>query len=133
MSEKKHIEFHTPFIHIRGNETEGCREFLGIPYAKAERFRYAEIIETYEGTVDATDFGSSCPQYRQYFPQLDNPERLFYHREFREGISFHYDEDCQDDACDVYFKDDHYHFLISDLYNRMRGEFGISLRVGVSF
>ncbi len=44
-----------------------------------------------------------------------------------------YDNDCQDDACDVHSKNAHYHFLISDLYNRMRGVFGLSLRVGVSF
>ena len=29
-----------------------------------------------------------------YFPQLENPERRFYHKEFREGLSFEYDEDC---------------------------------------
>ena len=44
--------------------------------------------------IDATSFGNSCPQYRQFFPQLDNPERLFYHKEFRKGLSFSYDEDC---------------------------------------
>lgn len=79
---------------VAGRKTDGCLEFLGIPYAKAERFRYAESIEHFEGVLDATEYGNACPQYRQYFPQLDNPERLFYHREFRQGIPFHYDEDC---------------------------------------
>ncbi len=94
MTEKKRIEIHTPAIHVTGIETEGCRQFLGIPYAHAERFRYARMIETYEGVVDASSFGNSCPQYRQFYPQLDNPERLFYYREFREGLTFHDDEDC---------------------------------------
>ncbi len=77
-----------------GNEKEGCREFLGIPYAKAERFRYGEPVTRFDGILDARTFGSACPQYRMYFPHLDQPERLFYHREFREGLEFHYDEDC---------------------------------------
>ena len=38
--------------------------------------------------------GNACPQYRQYYPHLENPERLFYYKEFREGIEFSYDEDC---------------------------------------
>lgn len=94
MKEMRQIEIHTPVIHVAGTETEGCRQFLGIPYARAERFRYAKMIDQYENTVDASSFGNSCPQYRQFFPQLDNPERLFYHREFREGLAFRYDEDC---------------------------------------
>ena len=88
------ITLKTAFGTIIGNETGDCREFLGIPYAAAERFRYAEPIESYEEPVDARAFGNACPQYRQFFPHLDNPERLFYYREFREGLSFHYDEDC---------------------------------------
>ena len=49
MKEYKKIEIHSPMIHVTGIETEGCRQFLGIPYAKATRFRYALMIETYEG------------------------------------------------------------------------------------
>ena len=77
-----------------GNETEDALEFLGIPYARADRFAYSERIDRYDGTVDATKPGSACPQYRQHYPNLEDPERLFYHREFREGLEFHYDEDC---------------------------------------
>ncbi|MBE6122367.1 MAG: carboxylesterase/lipase family protein [Erysipelotrichaceae bacterium] len=94
MDEKKHIAIETEMGRIRGNLTEGCREFLGIPYAKAERFRYAVPIDRFEEELDASSFGNACPQYRQYYPHLDNPERLFYFREFREGLDFHYDEDC---------------------------------------
>ena len=87
MKENKKIEIHSPMIHVTGIETEGCRQFLGIPYARATRFRYALMIETYEGVVDASSFGNSCPQYRQFYPQLDNPERLFYYREFRKDLT----------------------------------------------
>ena len=92
--EIRHIEIETGLGTITGNETDDWREYLGIPYAKAERFRYAVPVDCFEGKVDATGFGNACPQYRQLFPQLDNPERLFYHREFREGLHFQYDEDC---------------------------------------
>ena len=94
MDENRQIILHTSFGSFKGNRTDTCDEYLGIPYAKAERFRYAESIDHYGDDFDASSFGSACPQYRQYFPQLDNPERLFYHREFREGLEFHYEEDC---------------------------------------
>ena len=77
-----------------GNEYECSCEFLGIPYAKAGRFEYSTLIDSYEGVFDARKMGNSCPQYRQFHAHLDVPERLFYHREFRQGIDFHYDEDC---------------------------------------
>lgn len=88
------ITLETSLGTLIGNQRKECREFLGIPYARAERFRYAAAAERFEGILDATHFGKGCPQYRQYFPQLDNPERLFYYREFREGYDFQYDEDC---------------------------------------
>jgi para-nitrobenzyl esterase len=93
MEENKQIIRKTDFGTFKGNRKEEALEFLGIPYAGAQRFRYAELIDHYDET-DCTDYGFSCPQYRMYFPQLDNPERLFYHKEFREGITFHYDENC---------------------------------------
>ncbi len=77
-----------------GNDHGYAYEFLGIPYAKAGRFEYSTLIDSYEGVFDARKMGSACPQYRQFHAHLDVPERLFYHREFREGIDFHYDEDC---------------------------------------
>ncbi|MBQ3384777.1 MAG: carboxylesterase family protein [Erysipelotrichaceae bacterium] len=77
-----------------GNEHVNVVEFLGVPYARAGRFEYCELIDSYEETVDARKMGNACPQYRQFNPHLDVPERLFYFREFREGIEFKYDEDC---------------------------------------
>ena len=90
----KHIEIDTDLGRIRGNEREECLEFLGIKYAEAKRFEYAKQVDSWDGTYDATAFGAACTQYRTYFPQLDVPERRFYHREFREGLDFTYSEDC---------------------------------------
>ena len=70
--------------------------FSGIPYAEAKRFEYCKRIDHYDDVVDATKMSFACPQYRQYYPHLDNPERMFYYREFREGIDFRYSEDCLD-------------------------------------
>ncbi|MBQ6333552.1 MAG: carboxylesterase family protein [Erysipelotrichaceae bacterium] len=90
----KSIRLETSIGTFAGNEHEHAYEFLAVPYARAKRFEYATRIDNYEGIFDATKMGNSCPQYRQFHPNLDNPERLFYYREFREGIEFIYDEDC---------------------------------------
>ena len=77
---------------VRGIENEHYRCFLGVPYARAGRFEYAKEVDHWDDELDATAFGPACPQYRQFFPHLDVPERHFYYREFREGQEFEYDE-----------------------------------------
>lgn len=79
---------------VRGLETARCRMFLGVPYAHAARFAYAESAEAWDGTLDATAFGYACPQNRAMHEHLENPTRRFYKREYREGLTFRYDEDC---------------------------------------
>ncbi len=79
---------------IRGRLTARCRQFLGVPYAKAERFVYAEPVTAWEGELDATRPGPSCPQNRAWHEHLENPTRRFYKQEFLEGIEFTYDENC---------------------------------------
>ena len=93
-TEMNRIALKTPSGTFLGNGYTTVNEFLGIPYAKAGRFEYCERIDRYEGSLDASKMGNACPQYRQFHPHLDVPERLFYYREFREGIDFRYDEDC---------------------------------------
>ena len=94
MSEDKKVTFN-------GLVTERCRQYFGIRYAYAERFEYAKPVEYADGTtVDATSHGPACPQLRQFHQHLDNPHRLFYYKEFREGIEFEYGEDCL--VLDVY-------------------------------
>ena len=65
-----------------------------MPFARAGRFEYAQPVEDWEGTLDATAFGPGCPQNRAVHEHLDDPVRRFYKREYREGIQFAYDEDC---------------------------------------
>ena len=79
---------------LTGNERARCLEYLGVPFAKAERFRYAVPLESWDGVLDATKFGLACPQNRALHEHLENPTRRFYKREFREGCDFRYGEDC---------------------------------------
>ena len=87
------VTLQTSIGSFTGNAHEDAYEFFGIPYAKAGRFEYCQRIDAYEDT-DVTKMGNSCPQFRQFHPHLDIPERLFYYKEFREGTEFIYDEDC---------------------------------------
>ena len=79
---------------LRGLEDGRCRRFLGVPFAKAARFAYAQPVEHWDGVLDATHFGPSCPQNRAWHEHLEHPTRRFYKREYREGLAFTYDEDC---------------------------------------
>ena len=84
----------TSFGSFIGMKREHCTSFLGIPYAKAGRFEYAVPVSSYGESFDASKPGNACTQKRTYFEHLEVPERMFYHREFRDGISFRYSEDC---------------------------------------
>lgn len=94
MQEEKTVIRKTPLGVIRGIESGRCVRFLGVPYAHAARFAYAEATEHWEGELDATAFGPACPQYRAVYEHLENPTRRFYKKEYREGLAFRYDEDC---------------------------------------
>lgn len=91
--ESQRVTISTSIGKIIGTETERCVRFLGVPFAKAERFAYADPV-TDLGTFDASLPGPGCPQNRAWHEHLEHPTRLFYKREFREGISFTYSEDC---------------------------------------
>ena len=88
------VTLETPCGALTGNERESCLEFLGVPYARAERFAYAEPVERWDGELDATRFVDACPQNRAWHEHLEHPTRRFYKREFREGCTFTYGEDC---------------------------------------
>ena len=84
MFEKKilgSVTLQTPCGALRGNEREGCFEFLGVPYARAARFAYAEPVERFDGVLDATKPGLACPQNRAWHEHLENPTRRFYKRQ----------------------------------------------------
>lgn len=90
------VTLNTSYGTIAGNERENCHEFLGIKFANAGRFEYAAPVDRAETprTYDATHFSFVCPQIRMFYEHLEHPSRLFYHNEFRDGISYDYNEDC---------------------------------------
>ncbi len=79
---------------LRGFDNGRCRVFRGVPFARAERFAYAAPVTHWDGVLDATRFGPACPQNRAVHPHFEHPTRRFYHKEYREGLEFVYDEDC---------------------------------------
>ena len=79
---------------LKGLTNECCDRYLGVPFAHAERFSYAVLTERWDGVLDATKPGPACPQNRAVHEHFEHPTRLFYHREFREGQTFEYGEDC---------------------------------------
>lgn len=86
-------EIMTPCGAIKGIDKGEYTEFRGIKYAEAKRWEYPVITEKWEGVYDATAFGACCYQKRGFEDDKDcNP---FYHKEFREGMTFTYSEDCQ--------------------------------------
>ena len=83
---------------IRGIVRDDCRVFLGVPFAHAGRFEYAVPTERLsdgpEAVFDATKPGPGCPQNRAVHEHLEHATRNFYKKEYREGDTFTYDEDC---------------------------------------
>lgn len=53
---------HTSCGPIMGIVRNGIRIFRGIDYARCERFAPAIPVESWEGTYDARDYGTVCPQ-----------------------------------------------------------------------
>ncbi len=90
----KSVEISTSGGRLRGIATAYGGKFLGIRYATASRFEYAREVDLRDGVCGSFQFGPTCPQSRGYYEHLEIPERMFYHREFRDGLTFHYDEDC---------------------------------------
>lgn len=88
------VLLHTPLGEIKGLDNGRCREFRSVPFGKAGRFEYAETVDRWAGTLDATAFGPGCPQNRAIHEHLEHPVRRFYKREYRDGQEFVYSEDC---------------------------------------
>lgn len=89
----KNVKRKTKLGEIIGLDMETYDEFRGIRYATAGRWEYPEICGAWGDTLDATQYGACCYQRRAFEDDAEcNP---FYHREFREGQTFTYSEDCQ--------------------------------------
>ena len=92
--EKRQIRLQTACGALRGVDTGRCAMYLGVPFARAERFSYAEPMEHWDGELDATRFGPGCPQNRAVYEHLEHPTRRFYKKEFRQTLQADYSEDC---------------------------------------
>lgn len=86
----------TPCGRVRGvaGKEAGIAVFKGIRYATAKRFSYPEQVKAWEGVYEADRFGNCSYQPRAFYSEADMPEKAFYYREFREGETYTYSEDC---------------------------------------
>lgn len=76
---------------VRGLQAEGQEKYLGIRYATAGRWEYPTEVTGWEGVYDATHYGDACMQLRAL---REEDKNAFYYKEFRQGETYHYSEDC---------------------------------------
>lgn len=82
----------TPCGQISGEEENGIGKFLGVRFATASRFEKPVVVTEWDGVYQADKMMPACYQYRAFYDEsLATP---FYYKEFREGLSFTYSEDC---------------------------------------
>lgn len=60
-------EVNTNAGRIRGFMENDVYTFLGIPYGKAKRFKKAEPVSPWKGTLTATTYGYTCPNMDDNF------------------------------------------------------------------
>ena len=72
----------------------GTAAYKGIRYATAGRWEYPTQVTSWEGTYDATQYGSCSYQPRAFYDEELNEKKYFYYNEFRKGASYTYSEDC---------------------------------------
>ena len=71
----------------------GVVAFKGIRYATAGRWEYPKQVTAWECIYDATHYGSCC--WQDWAFQTEEQQRKSpNYKEFREGDSYHYSEDC---------------------------------------
>ena len=79
---------------VEGYSQNGVRHFLGIPYARAERFAYPREVTSWEGILSATKYGPAPIQERAYRTADPNNPNNHYEHEFYQNFSSEYSEDC---------------------------------------
>ncbi len=86
----------TPCGTLRGTagNVPGVIAYKGIRYATAGRWEYPKQVSRWEGIYDAAEYGACCYQPRTFYTPQEQEKRRFYNREFREGQTFVYSEDC---------------------------------------
>lgn len=87
----KTVEIHSSCGEIRGIELENHLEYRSIRYATSQRFEYPIQVDSWDGIYDATQY-KDCSYQRRSFED-DAVCNQFYHKEFRENLSFTYSED----------------------------------------
>ena len=85
----------TPCGIVQGTtgSVPGVVAFKGIRYATAGRWEYPKQVTAWEGVYDASQYGPCCWQERA-FQTEEEQAKSFYYKEFREGDSYTYSEDC---------------------------------------
>ena len=86
------IYLDTPCGSIKGVSEDGVNRFLGIRYANASRFEYAEEVKHWDGVYEALDYGAAPIQMRTY--EKYRNENAHYEVEFLKGVKAEYSEDC---------------------------------------
>lgn len=86
----------TPCGKIQGKDSnvENIIVFKGIRYANANRFEYPNIVTSWEGIYDASNYGHCCYQPRSFYDEETNKKKYFYYNEFRKNQKYTYSEDC---------------------------------------
>ena len=86
----------TPCGPVRGCESKnpGVAAYKGIRYATAGRWEYPVQVTAWEGTYDASAYGSCSYQPRAFYDEELNEKKYFYYNEFRKGEIYDYSEDC---------------------------------------
>ena len=86
----------TPCGMVQGcpGRVAGTAAYKGIRYATAGRWEYPRQVTAWEGTYDATKYGSCSYQPRAFYKEEAVPEKAFYYHEFRKGETYTYSEDC---------------------------------------
>lgn len=81
--------------HITGLDRGDVAAYLGIKFASAGRFAKPALYPLAQN-VSATKPLDACPQERQFVDEAKSKAAMdvFYYKEFREGMSFTYSEDC---------------------------------------
>lgn len=84
----------TPCGMVEGFRKENICYFLGIPFARAERFAYPREVTHWQGVLSATHFGPVPIQQRTYYQKDTEDPQNHYEHEFYQGFESDYSEDC---------------------------------------
>ena len=87
---------HTSCGAVQGaaGRVPGTAAYKGIRYATAGRWEYPRQVTHWEGTYNATQYGSCAYQPRSFYHEEENLKKVFYYNEFRKGEHYSYSEDC---------------------------------------